>query len=59
MLNTLLDRDSNILCIYTQVIGTQRLPEYKERNKFPYVIATIQEALRIDTVGKNLVTQQQ
>ena len=43
------------MCIYIQVIGTERLPEYKDRNNFPYVVATIQEALRIDTVGKNWV----
>ena len=45
--------------MYIQVVGTERLPEFKERNKFPYVVATIQEALRIDTVGKNSVTQEQ
>ena len=37
-----------------QVIGTDKLPDYKEKGNFPFTIATIHETLRINTVGKLL-----
>ena len=40
-----------------QVIGTDKLPDYKERSNFPFTIATIHETLRINTVGKLLMMQ--
>ena len=39
-----------------QVIGTDGVPDYKDRGNFPFTLATIQEALWITTVGRLLKT---
>ena len=40
-----------------QAIGTDAVPDYKERANFPFTCATILETLRINTVGRLLMTQ--
>ena len=33
-------------------MGKEHLPEYRDRNNFPYTMAMIQETIRLKTVGR-------
>ena len=41
----------HFLFLKSQVVGKEHLPEYRDRNNFPYTMAMVQETIRLKTVG--------